>query len=349
MNIIQEKFGMYNDVPIDLYTISNDNGASVSITNYGAIITSIKIPDRYGQITDVVLGYDSLTDYINDSIYIGSLVGRYANRIKEGKFQIGEKKYQLTCNQPGLHLHGGDVGFNKKVWGKAIEGGRGSGLELSLTSPDGEEGFPGNLEVTVRYIFTPESELIIEYQAETDRPTIVNLTQHSYFNLGGHGAIIDHHLQINSSHYTPVASDLIPTGVLASVEGSPFDFRKQRPISEAMSEEDQQKPKGDGFDHNYVLDTKGRLETLAASVYHPPSGRTMEIYTTKPGMQLYTGNYLTDQLKGRGSVSFGKHGALCLETQHYPDSPNKPTFPSPILMADQKYLHTSIYRFGLRS
>ncbi len=348
MNVACTQFGTYKEEPIELYTIANDRGAEVCVTNYGAVVTSLKVPDRYGRVSDVVLGYDTLREYIDDPIYLGSLVGRYANRIKAGTFKIADRTYQLTCNRPGLHLHGGAVGFNKKIWqAQTIEEERGSGLELLLQSPDGEEGFPGNLEVAVRYIFTEESALIIEYQAETDQPTVVNLTQHSYFNLAGHGDITDHHLQINGSHYTPIAADLIPTGVLTPVQGTPFDFRKLRPISAAMSEENADKARGDGFDHNYVLDTGGRLEQVAACVYHPSSGRTMEVYTTKPGMQLYTGNYLSDQRKGRGAVPFCKHAALCLETQFYPDSPNRPAFPSPLLLPDQVYRHTTIYKFSV--
>lgn len=349
MRITKEYFGKYGDADIDLYRMEHENGGVVAITNFGGLITSIKVPDRSGKLADVVLGYDTLDGFINDKIYIGSLVGRYANRIREGKIQIGEKKYQLTCNRPSIHLHGGDIGFNKKVWqGDVVENDDGCGVDLTLISPDGEEGFPGNLQVKVRYLFTPDCELIISYQAETDIPTIVNLTQHSYFNLAGSGSITDHHLYINGSSITPVGSDLITTGELMPVDGTPFDFRNSRPIYAAMTEPHDQKAKGDGFDHNFALDTDGDVSRVAAQVYEPASGRTMEVCTTKPGMQLYTGNYLDGTLKGRGGMSFEKHGALCLETQYYPDSPNQPSFPSPVLLPGQKYDHTTIYRFGLK-
>lgn len=349
MRIDKDYFGTVDGADINLYHLRHENGSVVSITNFGGLITSVRVPDRSGKLADVALGYDTLDGYLNDKIFIGSLVGRYANRIREGRFQIGEDTYQLTCNRPKVHLHGGDIGFNKKIWeAEIVENDDGCGVDLALMSPDGEEGFPGNLQVKVRYLFTPDSELVIGYHAETDLPTIVNLTQHSYFNLAGEGAITDHHLYINGSNITPVGGDLIPTGELLSVEGTPFDFRNSRPIYAAMIEENEQKAKGDGFDHNYALDTNGDLNHVAAFVYEPDSGRTMEVRTTKPGMQLYTGNYLNGTLIGRAGTVFDKHGALCLETQYYPDSPNQPSFPSPTLLPGQKYDHTTIYRFGLK-
>lgn len=347
MKISKEFFGNCQDRAIDLYTVANGAGTTVSITNYGAIITSLTVPDRWGKPEDIVLGFATLDEYIENPNYIGSLVGRYANRIKGGIFQLDGVTYQLTCNRPGLSLHGGEEGFNKKIWeASTIEDERGSGVELRLTSPDGEEGFPGALQVRVCYLLSEDSELIMEYQAETDQPTIVNLTQHSYFNLAAQGEITDHHLQINGSRITPVGSDLIPTGEQAPVETTPFDFRNSRLIGQAMREDDPRKPAGEGFDHNYVLDPQGDLSNAAAILSHQPTGRVMEVYTTKPGMQLYTGNYLTGQMKGRGQRPFIKHGALCLETQYYPDSPNQPTFPSPVLQPGETYRHTTIYRFS---
>lgn len=347
MKINKELFGTYQDHDIDLYTVSNEAGTTVSITNYGAIITSLTVPDRDGKATDIVLGFDTLDEYIGNQNYIGSLVGRYANRIKGGTFQLDGVTQQLTCNRPGLSLHGGGEGFNKKIWeASTIEDDRGSGVELRFTSPDGDEGFPGELQVRVCYVLSEGNDLIMEYMAETDQATIVNLTQHSYFNLAGQGEIIDHHLQVNGSRITPVGSDLIPTGEQAPVEGSPFDFRETRLIGKAMQEDDPRKPAGEGFDHNYVLDTQGSLNSAAATLSHQPSGRVMEVYTTKPGMQLYTGNYLTEQMQGRGQKPFIKYGALCLETQYYPDSPNQPSFPSPVLRPGETYHHTTIYRFS---
>ncbi len=349
MAVVQEVFGTCQERTIHRYTMSNEVGVRVSVTNYGGIITSLKVVDRAGREADVVLGYDRLEGYIEDSIYIGSLVGRYANRIKGGVLKIGKSAYQLSCNRPGIHLHGGHEGFNKKIWeADIIADGRGPGLRLSLTSPDGDEGYPGTLRVRVSYILTENSELIIDYQAETDKPTVVNLTQHSYFNLAGTGDITNHVMQINASEYTPVGPDLIPTGELASVDDSPFDFRSPRRIDQAMSEEGTRKNAGEGFDHNYVLDTHGDAAKIAASVYHEESGRLMDVYTTKPGLQLYTGNYLDGRWKGRGGVGFFKHAALCLETQYYPDSPNQPLFPSPVLVPGELYHHTTIYRFGLQ-
>ncbi len=305
MDIVREVFGTWKKSTIHRYTISNDSGMTVTILNFGALISSLKVPDRRGEPADVVLGYDTLPEYIEDGVYIGSLVGRYANRINGGLIHLEETPYQLSCNRPGLHLHGGKEGFNKKIWeAETIQQERGLGLKLSLISPDGDEGYPGNLQVGVSYMLTDDNELIIDYEAETDRTTVVNLTQHSYFNLAGQGDISGHYIEISGSEYTPVGPDLIPTGELAAVEGSLFDFRTKRRIGLAMAEGDTQKTAGEGFDHNYVLDTRGDIDRVAASLYHPESGRTMEVCTTKPGMQFYTGNFLTERLKGRGGVPF---------------------------------------------
>jgi aldose 1-epimerase len=329
--------------------MSNSAGVKVSVTNYGGIITSLKVPDRGGQIADVVLGYDTLQEYTEDDIYIGSVVGRYANRIKGGLLKLEQSTYRLNCNRPGIHLHGGNEGFNKKIWEpEIVQEEHGPELHLLLTSPDGEEGYPGSLRTRVSYVLSEDSSLIIGYEAETDKPTVVNLTQHSYFNLAGQGDITGHLIQINGSEFTPVFPDLIPTGELVEVEGSPFDLRTLRRISEAIAEEDDRKKAGEGFDHNYVLDTRGDIKKVAAYLYHEESGRIMAVYTTKPGMQFYTGNYLDGRRKGRGGAGFFKHAALCLETQYFPDSPNQPLFPSPLLVPGDIYRHTTIYRFGLQ-
>lgn len=349
MAIVRDDFGTHKGRTIDLYTMANSTGVKVSVTNYGGIITSLKVPDRDGQIADVVLGYDTLQEYTEDVIYIGSVVGRYANRIKGGLLKLGQSTYQLDCNRPGIHLHGGNQGFNKKIWEpQIVQNQRGLELRLFLNSPDGDEGYPGNLRTRVSYVLTEDSSLIIDYGAETDKPTVVNLTQHSYFNLAGQGDITGHFIQINGSEFTPVGPDLIPTGELVEVEGSPFDFRTLRRISEAIAEEDNRKKAGDGFDHNYVLDTRGDVNKVAAYLYHEESGRTMAVYTTKPGMQFYSGNYLDGRRRGRGGAGFFKHAALCLETQYFPDSPNHPLFPSPLLLPGDVYRHRTIYRFGLQ-
>lgn len=348
MNLVKSVFGTVNGSTISRYTMSNEAGVSVTVTNYGAIITSLKAPDGQGKTADVVLGYDTLNDYVRDEIYMGSLVGRYANRIKGGVLNIGHSSQQLPCNRPGVHLHGGNQGFNKKIWDvETAQDERGPGLHLSLTSPDGDEGYPGTLLARVSYTLTENSELIIDYQAETDKPTVVNLTQHSYFNLAGRGDITSHVLQINGSEYTPVGPDLIPTGELAPVDTTPFDFRSPRRIDQAIAEEGNRKKSGEGFDHNYVLDTQGDITRIAATLYDEQSHRIMTVFTTKPGMQLYTGNYLDGRRRGRGGVGFFKHAALCLETQYFPDSPNQPLFPSPILLPGDVYRHTTIYQFGL--
>ncbi len=350
MGLVQEEFGTFEGSTLHLFTLSNGAGMQVRVSNYGGIITSLKVPDREGHSADVVLGYDTLREYIEDTIYIGSLVGRYANRIKDGQLKVGKSSYQLSCNRPGIHLHGGMEGFNKKIWAAQIlEDSRGPGVRFLLESPDGDEGYPGNLQVRVSYIVSEDGSLIIDYEAETDKPTVVNLTQHSYFNLAGQGDITDHLIQINAAEFTPVGPDLIPTGELTEVEGSPFDFRSPRRISEAIAEEGTRKKAGEGFDHNYVLDTRGDIDKVAALLCHEGSGRTMEVYTTKPGMQFYSGNYLDGRRIGRGGTGFFKHAALCLETQFYPDSPNQPLFPSAQLEPGDLYRHTTIYRFGLQS
>lgn len=349
MHLSRKTFGKCQDRNVHLYTISNDNGLVVSLTNYGGIVTSVRVPDRQGIFANVVLGYDTLEEYVSDKAYIGGLVGRYANRISKGSFQIDGKMYSLACNDGMNHLHGGSEGFNKKIWeAQPVREPDGCGVALSLISPDGDEGYPGTIDVQVLYLLSSDNALIIDYTAATDIRTIVNLTQHSYFNLAGEGLIHDHTIRINASGYTPVDKDYIPTGSLKSVDGTALDFRKERKIGTVLADADNPELIEGGFDHNFVLDGSGGLSLPAAKLYHPGSGRTLEVYTTEPGLQFYSGNFLNEQMVGRGGVPFCKHGALCLEAQHFPDSPNQRAFPSVILAPGHVYRQTTRYQFGVR-
>jgi aldose 1-epimerase len=316
-----------------LYTITNSNGVEMSITNFGGAITSIKVPDRNGIFGDVVLGYDTLDEYVKNPRYLGALIGRHANRIDHGRFTLNGVEYQLAQNNGANHLHGGTKGFDKRVW-NATE--TANGLHLEYVSKDGEENYPGNLNVIVDYSLNDDHELRIEYRATADKDTIVNLTNHSYFNLGGqgHGTILDHELILHAGSFTPVSEELIPTGEILSVEGSPMDFRTQRVISNG------------GYDHNFVLDDwKHEFIRSVARLSDPNSGRVMEVFTTQPGMQFYSGNFLDGSLVGKSGVRYQKYAALCLETQHYPDAPNHPNFPSTVLRVGETYHETTIYKF----
>lgn len=349
MQLTRETFGQLGDKDVDLYTIANGNGLVVGLTNYGGIITSIKTPDHQGMLENIVLGYDSLGEYIHDPRYMGCLIGRYANRISRGRFQIDGMKYQLACNDGANHLHGGAEGFNKKFWqAQPVREPRGCGVVLSYTSPDGEEGYPGTVDVQVFYLVTPDNGLLIEYKAATDIRTIINLTHHSYFNLSGSGTILDHRLRINASGYTPVDSEYLPTGSLKSVENSSFDFRAGQHIGQALSHTSSADLLEGGFDHNFVLDYGNEKGLPAAYLYDPLSGRTMEFFTSQPGLQFYTGNFLTEGEPGRDRTPLCKHGGLCLEGQHFPDSPNQRAFPSVILEAGHVYHHINHYQFGVR-
>lgn len=314
-----------------VYTFANKNGVEVSITNFGGAITSIKAPDRNGVFADVVLGYDTLDDYVKNPRYLGALVGRYANRIAGGKFSLNGVEYQLAQNNGANHLHGGNKGFDKRVWNSAETE---SGLILEYFSKDGEENYPGDLDVAVTYSLNDQNELCIEYQANTDKDTIVNLTNHSYFNLAGQGTILDHELTLNADSFTPVSDDLIPTGEIRAVEGTPMDFRSARAIAPG------------GYDHNFVLNDwkRGSLRSVAR-LRERVSGRVMEVLTTQPGIQFYSGNFLDGSLIGKGGVAYEKYAALCLETQHYPDSPNHPNFPSTVLRPGETYSEITVYKF----
>ncbi len=353
INITQKVFGDTPDGPADLYTITNSNGMIVEITNYGGTITSIRVPDRNGKIGEVTLGFDDLKAYLDQSPFFGCIVGRYGNRIGGAKFTLGGKEYTLAGNNNGNHLHGGARGFDKYLWDAHIKNDNGiPTLFLTRTSPDMEEGYPGNLDVTVSYKVDDQNQLHIEYVAITDKETICNLTNHTYFNLAGpgNGTILDHEISINADRYTPVDDGLIPTGELAQVENTPFDFRSPRKIGERIDDDHPQIKIGKGYDHNFVLKHKpggGKIQK-AAEVFEPTSGRILETYTSEPGVQFYTGNFLTGELVGRLGKKYPHRGGFCLETQHFPDSPNKPEFPSTVLESDTTYRTSTIYKFSTR-
>ena len=330
------------------YTLTNSKGASATIINYGGTVTSLKMPDRNGKFTDVVLGFKSLSDYEKKSPYFGCLVGRYGNRIAKGKFTLGGKEYRLATNNNGQSLHGGLKGFDKVVWNSTpVMTSQGPSLKLTYVSKDGEEGYPGNLSVIATYTLTNKNELKLVFRAKTDKATIVNLTHHSYFNLAGqgNGDILGHVVTIHADKYTPVDQVLIPTGKLASVKGTPFDFRKPTAIGARINAEDPQLKNGKGYDHNWVADKlPGHLEMIAR-IEEPKSGRIMEVITTEPGVQFYSGNFLDGTLIGKGGKVYGFRNGFCFEPQHFPDSPNHRNFPSTVLKPGETYKNTIIYRF----
>jgi aldose 1-epimerase len=334
---------------VDEYTLTNSGGAEVKVITYGGIITSIKVADRNGQWGNVALGFDKLEDYLTKNPYFGNITGRYANRIAKAKFTLDGKEYTLEANNGVNTLHGGKAGFDKKVWAaKEISGADGVGVELSYVSPDGEEGYPGALTTKVTYTLTDKNELKMDYTATTDKTTIVNLTNHTYFNLAGNGAaspIYDHLLWINADKYTPVDETLIPTGELAPVEGTPFDFRTPKTIGAGIRSGHPQMVLGRGYDHNFVLNRTDKSLALAARLYDPASGRFMETWTTEPGLQVYTGNFLDGTLVGSSGGMYRQGDAICLETQHFPDSPNKPDFPTTVLKPGETYQTSTVYKF----
>ncbi|MBD3322447.1 MAG: galactose-1-epimerase [Chitinivibrionales bacterium] len=342
---------MHDGREIKVFTLGNKRGLAADISNFGGIVTRLLAPDKSGAPADIVLGYSDVTHYITESPYFGCLVGRYGNRIGGGTFELNGETFNLALNENGVrHLHGGTRGFDKVVWdAEPIKKENEVVLRLRYVSPDGEEGYPGTLSVEVDYRLTEKNELAIDYTATTDKDTVVNLTHHSYFNLAGDGAgdILDHIVQINAAHYTPVDPNLIPNGEIAPVSGTPLDFSTARRIGEQAGKDfEQLKIVGGGIDHNYVLDKKDNELLLAAKVREPSSGRLMEVYTTEPGMQFYTGNMLDGTLKGKTGAIYKKHSGFCMETQHFPDSPNKPEFPSTVLRPGDTYRHSTVYRFG---
>jgi aldose 1-epimerase len=346
--VTSERFGTMPDgAQVDVYTLKNAIGMEVKAIGYGAIITSLKVPDRSGNLADVVLGFENLDGYLKGHPYFGAIVGRYGNRIGKGQFTLDGKTYSLAKNNGPNHLHGGVTGFDKVVWTAAVSGQ--NAVTFTRTSPDGEEGYPGNLSTKVTYTLTDRNELIVDYHATTDKATPVNLTQHSYFNLAGDGAgdILGHEVTINADRYTPVDDTLIPTGELAGVEGTPFDFRKPTAIGARINADHPQLEAGRGYDHNWVLNRSGGGLQLAARVVEPKTGRTLEVSTEEPGVQFYTGNFLDGSLTGKGGHVYAHRTGFCLETQHYPDSPNKPNFPSTILQPGQEYQTQTVFTFGV--
>ena len=338
---------------VRLYTLTNANGLEARIMTYGAIVVSLKVPDKSGQLGDVVLGYDNLDSYIKSSPYFGAIVGRYGNRIGKGKFTLYGMTYdKLALNDNGKnHLHGGVKGFDKVVWAdEPVRRADGVGVALTYLSKDGEEGYPGNLKATVTYVLTNDNELRLEYLATTDKATPVNLTHHGYWNLtGGQRDILGHVLTLNADKFTPVDQGLIPTGELRAVKGTVMDFTKPTAIGARIDANDEQLRFGGGYDHNWVLNKKsGKDMTLAARVYEPTSGRVMEVYTKEPGIQFYSGNFLDGTITGKGGMVYKHRWGLCLETQHFPDSPNKSGFPSTTLRPEQKYETTTVYRFSTK-
>lgn len=356
LSVHKTEFGQLDDgTTIYNYELTNDNGMSVDIINYGGTVRSIVVPDKNGNFTDVVLGYDSLENYVKNvgGTYFGALIGRYGNRIAGGQFELDGESYQIPTNNGPNALHGGTVGFNQRVWAAhAIQSDDWVGVELSYFSPDGEMGFPGNLAVTVRYTLNNNNELRIHYAAITDQTTVLNLTNHTYFNLtgAGKGDILDAQVMINADHSTPVDKTLIPTGEIAPVAGTPLDFTQPTAIGARIHEDNQQlkyaEPKQGGYDFNWVLNNPSDLQALAVRVLDPESGRVLEVYTTQPGVQMYVSNYLDGSITGKNGKTYKHWGAFALETQHFPDSPNHENFPSTVLKPGQKYNQTTIYKFS---
>ena len=340
-----KRYGVTPDGEAFLVTLQAGD-IEAKITNYGCIIESIKVPDRNGEKTDVVLGFDKLEDYIRYGSHFGCVVGRYANRISNARFILNGIEYKLSANNGRNSLHGGARGFDKRLW--KINNVDSSKVNLSYLSRDGEEGYPGNLHVSLEYSLTPNGELALNYQAKTDKTTIINLTNHSYFNLAGSGDILDHVASINADYYTTADTELIPTGEVCAVGGTPMDLRKPVLIRDRISEPFDQLKYGGGFDTNYIIKRTSGTIIPAASVYHPASGRFMEVYSTEPGIQFYTGNQLKGKHIGKGGIAYEKNAGLCVETQHFPDSPNHPTFPNTILRPEETYSQSTIYKFTVR-
>jgi aldose 1-epimerase len=332
---------------VKLFTLGNDKGMVARITTYGGIVTELHAPDRHGQSGNVVLGFDALEQYLKGHPFFGAIAGRVANRIGKAKFTLDGHEYTLAANNGPNHLHGGIKGFDKVVWqAKSLPASADAvAVQLTYLSKDGEEGYPGNLHATIVYTLTDDNELKIDYTATTDKPTPVNLTNHSYFNLAYSGDVLGHELLLRADRYTPVDEMLIPTGEIASVKNTPLDFTRPTPIGARI---DQLKPKPGGYDHNFVLNSAGNSLALAARVYEPKTGRVLEVRTTEPGIQLYTGNFLDGSLTSIGGLVCRQHGGFCLETQHFPDAVHHPAFPSIILRPDQTYKTSTVFAFAAR-
>jgi len=343
-------FGTTQGKEITLYTLRNSNGIEAAVTNFGATLVSLKTPDAQGNVADIVLGYDTLDGYVNGKSFFGGTIGRYANRIAHGTFVLEGTTYRLPCNNGPNHLHGGPQGFNKRVWDATAvpDQSGGAAIQFSYASQDGEEGYPGNLSVSVTYRLTEQNELVIDYEATTDKDTVVNLTNHSYFNLAGEGCgdILNHRLLLHASEFTPVNPTLIPTGERRRVSGTPFDFSEPTDIGARIHAADDQLKFAGGYDHNFLLRRAGGEGLVhAAHVHHPASGRTADVYTTQPGLQFYSGNFLDGSDRGKAGKSYSFRSGLCLETQHFPDSPNQPSFPSTVLRAAQHFKSRTAYKF----
>ena len=349
VKVSKSPFGKTSDgTSVELYTLENSNGMKAKITNYGGIVTQLHVPDKDGNLGDVVLGYDKLSSYIKASPYFGCITGRYANRIAKGQFTIDGKTYQLATNNGDNHLHGGNVGFDKRVWtAKEVSSLGRAGIELTYLSKDGEEGYPGNLASKVTYWLTNQNELEIEYESSTDKATPINLTHHSYFNLAGEGSgdILNHEVELFADNYVPTDDAGIPLGKIATVKGTPFDFLTPFKIGKRIGAKDQQIEFGKGYNHNWVINDTGKALNLAARVTEPKTGRIMEVITDQPGIQFYTGNYLDGSNIGKGNKIYNHRNAFCLETQVHPDSPNQKGFPKSILKPGETYRHVCIYRF----
>lgn len=351
MSVTRSPFGRTPDgSAVERFRLANASGMEVELIGYGGAVVSLRVPDRHGRLADVVLGFDSLEGYLGCAHYFGAIVGRYANRIARGRFTLDGRSFVLATNDGPNHLHGGRRGFDKVVWNaEPFERPDGSGVAFSYTSPDGEEGYPGNLAARVRYTLTGRDELVFECRATTDAPTPVNLTQHNYYNLADDdgGNVLGHELTIHAEAYTPVDATLIPTGGLAPVDGTPFDFRRPTPIGARIDREDDQLAYGKGYDHNFVLDRPREGLVTAARVVEPRSDRALEIATTEPGLHFYSGNHLDGDVVGKSGRSHLPRDGFCLETQHYPDSPNQPSFPSPILRPGQEYRSRTVFAFSV--
>jgi aldose 1-epimerase len=348
---MKQAFGSTPDgAAIDLYTLSNPAGMRAQITNYGGIVTSLLVPDRQGRPGDVVLGFDSIDGYLKKHPYFGAICGRYANRIAGGRFALNGVEYTLARNDGDNHLHGGVRGFDKMVWKAAELAPIGGGaLRLAYSSPAGDEGYPGNLDVVVTYTLTDSNELRIDYLATTDADTVLNLSHHGYFNLadGGTSEVLGHEMMIDGARFLPVDAALIPTGELRNVQGTLMDFTRATAIGRRIDGDDEQLVNGRGYDHTWVVNGAPGQLRFAARVHEPTSGRVMEVLTTEPGVQLYTGNFLDGTVTGKGGVAYRRRHALCLECQHFPDSPNRPQFPSTVLKPGQRYTQTTVYRFSV--
>jgi aldose 1-epimerase len=351
MKIDKKDFGKISDsIMVNLFTLMNDNQMKVQITNYGGTITSIFVPDKKGNLGDVVLGFNNLEGYIDKSPYFGCIIGRFGNRIAKGRFFLDGKQYQMAINDGPNHLHGGLKGFDKVIWfPEMIERKDRIALKLNYLSKDGEEGYPGNLTLEVIYWLTNENEIIIEYYAKTDKKTIINLTNHSYFNLrdAGNTSILNHEITLHADYFTPIDKTLIPTGELRKVQNTPFDFREPVKIGARIDAEEEQIKFAGGYDHNLVLRGQAGELRLVAKAFEPETGRILEVLTTEPGIQLYSGNFLDGTIKGKNGIVYHKRHAFCLETQHYPDSPNKTEFPSTVLIPGEEYKSTTVFKFSV--